>query len=124
VDLSYYIFACISKEDLQNLDDILIIYYRSFADQLKQLGVNNPDVLYPFQQFLDEWKKYCKFGVMVATLIMKICATDKNEVVDVAHFAEKGEDISNTFLKEIKDKDTFRNRIRPIVEYAVKNDLI
>jgi hypothetical protein len=124
VDLSYYIFACISKKDLQNLDDILIIYYRSFADQLKQLGVNNPDVLYPFQQFLDEWKKYCKFGVMVATLIMKICATDKNEVVDVAHFAEKGEDISNTFLKEIKDKDTFRNRIRPIVEYAVKNDLI
>jgi hypothetical protein len=119
VDLSYYIFACISKEDLQNLDDILITYYHSFADYLKQLGVNNPDVLYPLQQFLDEWKKYCKFGVMVATLIMKICAIDKNEVV-----AEKGEDISNTFLKEIKDKDTFRNRIRPIVEYAVKNDLI
>jgi uncharacterized protein YllA (UPF0747 family) len=61
---------------------------------------------------------------MLAALVMKVSATDKDEVVDLDDFAEKGEDISSTFLNEIKDKDTFRKRLRPIVEYAVTHELI
>jgi hypothetical protein len=124
LDLSYYILGCISEKELEYLDEILITYYHSFTDQLKQLGIDDPEVLYPLQQFLDEWKKYCKFGVMLAALVMKVSATDKDEVVDLDDFAEKGEDISCTFLNEIKDKDTFRKRLRPIVEYAVTHELI
>jgi hypothetical protein len=127
--LSYYILGWISEKELEYLDEILITYYHSFTDQLKQLGIDDPEVLYPLQQFLDEWKKYCKFGVMLAALVMKVSAQwqysqYKDEVVDLDDFAEKGEDISNTFLNEIKDKDTFRKRLRPIVEYAVTHELI
>ncbi|KAJ3638294.1 hypothetical protein MTP99_001680 [Tenebrio molitor] len=124
LDLSYYILGCISEKELEYLDEIFITYYHSFTDQLKQLGIDDPEVLYSLQQFLDEWKKYCKFGVMLAALVMKVSATDKDEVVDLDDFAEKGEDISCTFLNEIKDKDTFRKRLRPIVEYAVTHELI
>jgi hypothetical protein len=61
---------------------------------------------------------------MLAALVMKVSATEKDEVVDLDDFAEKGEDISNTFLNEIKDQDTFSKRLRPIVESAVTHELI
>ncbi|XP_063932766.1 uncharacterized protein LOC135144644 isoform X2 [Zophobas morio] len=55
VDLSYFLFACLSKEDLEELDVILVLYHTTFVNHLVQLGIEKPDTLYPFDQFLGEW---------------------------------------------------------------------
>ncbi|KAJ3666238.1 hypothetical protein Zmor_001691 [Zophobas morio] len=124
VDLSYFLFACISKDDLENLDDILVTYHTSFVNQLIQLGIENPDMLYPLNQFLNEWNDCCKYGILMAPLIMKIVSTDKDEVLDVVQVAESGKDFTHSFLNETKDKENYKRRIRPIVEYAARHNLI
>jgi hypothetical protein len=85
-DLSYFLFTCVSQKDIGNLDDILDTYYSSFTNHLRNLGIEDPDVLYSLGQFLDEWKLHCKFGTL-----LKICCTDKDEIVDVAVLAHSGQ---------------------------------
>jgi thiamine kinase-like enzyme len=123
-DLSYFLFACISKEDIENLDDILSTYHSTFTNYLRDLGVEDPNVLYPFHQFLDDWKLYCKFGILMSSLLMKVCSTEKDEVVDITESAESGKDFSHTFAGGIRNTELYKNRMRHIVEYVVKHDLI
>ena len=122
VDLSYFLFACLSKEDLDDLDDILLMYHTTFVNHSVQL--EKPDTLYPLDQFLAEWNQHCKYGILMASLLMKIVSTEKDEVMDMAEVAESGEDVINTFIIEIRDKENYKRRIRPIVEYVVKHNLI
>ncbi|RZC41104.1 EcKinase, DUF1679, and/or APH domain containing protein, partial [Asbolus verrucosus] len=122
-DLAYFIFACISEEDLNSLNAILELYYKSLGETLRELG-SDPEKLYPLNDFLDHWKKYSKFGVVMASLIIKMCFSEKNEIPDMAQTAESGNDISATFSINIKDKTSFINRISYIVKYVVEHDLI
>jgi thiamine kinase-like enzyme len=123
-DLSYFLFTCISKEDIENLDEILSTYYSSFTNYLRNLGVEDPDVLYPFHQFLDEWKLYCKYGILMSSFLMKICSTEKDEVVDITESVDSGKDFFDTFSGGIRNTELYKKRMRHIIEYAVKHDLI
>jgi hypothetical protein len=75
-DLSYFLFTCVSQEDIGDLDDILDTYYLFFTNHLRNLGIDDPDVLYPLGQ--------------LSNLLLKICCTDKDEIVDVAVSAHSG----------------------------------
>jgi hypothetical protein len=123
-DLSYFLFACISKDDVEDIGDILFTYHKAFTNHLKRLGVEKSNELYPFQQFLDDWKKYCKQGILMATLVAKVCSSEKDEVKDIARSADDGKDFSQTFMVGLKNTDHFKNRMRLIVEYAATHDLI
>ncbi|EFA06725.1 hypothetical protein TcasGA2_TC009656 [Tribolium castaneum] len=123
-DLSYFLFSCLSERDLGNLDDILATYFDSFTRHLKSLGISEPKLLYSKNEFLKDWTRFCKFGILMSTLLMKVVSTDKDEVMDIAEAAEKGKSITESFLNEIRDKDNFKRRMRAIIEYVVKNNLI
>jgi hypothetical protein len=60
----------------------------------------------------------------MSSLLFKICATDKDEVIDIAQVAENGQDFGDAFLYEVKDKTSFKNRARHVVKYVVENGLI
>ncbi|XP_044265725.1 uncharacterized protein LOC123012030 [Tribolium madens] len=124
LDLSYFLFACVSEKDLENLDDILDTYFDSFTRHLKSLGISEPEFLYPKSEFLKDWKRFCKYGIMMSALLMKIVSTDKDEVIDIGENADKGKSITEFFLTEIRDKRNFKRRMRPIIEYVVRNNLI
>jgi RNAse (barnase) inhibitor barstar len=121
-DLSYFLFACISKEDIEDLDEILKVYHKSLTSYLNKMGTDSN--VYPLDTFLADWKKYCKYGVTMSSMLFKICATDKDEVVDIAQMAESGQNFEDTFSYEVKDKTSFKNRARHVVKYVVENNLI
>ena len=124
LDLSYFLFTCLSKEDFDAMDDILVTYHSSFVNQLVQLGIEKPDTLYPLNQFLVEWNESCKFGILMASLLMKIVCTEKDEVVDIAQAAESGKSFGHSLINEIRNKGSYKERIKPVVEYAAKHNLI
>ena len=124
MDISYFLFCCISKDDLEELDDILVTYHKAFINQLKQLGVKDPHVVYPLRQLLNDWKSYSKFGILSANLVLKILSAEKDEVMDIGDVAETGKNFTAAFHNEVRDKENYKRRIRPIVEYAVKHDLV
>ncbi|KAJ3666236.1 hypothetical protein Zmor_001689 [Zophobas morio] len=107
VDLSYFLFACLSKDDFEELDDILVRYHTAFIGHLVQLQIEKPETLYPLDQFLAEWKQHYK-----------------DEVLDIAEVAESGKQMTDTFANEIRDKENYKRRILPIVEYAANHNLI
>jgi thiamine kinase-like enzyme len=122
LDLSYFLFSCISKVDIEDIHDILKMYHKSFTDHLAHLGVSNE--LYPFKQLLDEWKCYSRHGVMMASLVLKSYSSDKDEILDISQTVESGKDFTDSFLSKTRNTDHFKNRIRHIVEYVAKHKLI
>jgi hypothetical protein len=122
-DLSYFIYSCISSDDLRRFDDVLERYYKSFSDFVRKLG-SNPDEIYPFSQFLSDWKVFARFGVMMALMVMKIAVCDQDEVADLAETVESGLDMSDTFLYDVKDKELLKYRVLCVVEHIVERDFI
>ncbi|KAJ3646099.1 hypothetical protein Zmor_023706 [Zophobas morio] len=121
-DLSYFLFSCLSEEDIQDVDTIKKHYHQCLTDHLEALGSKKS--LYPLSQFLEEWQKYAKFGLTIATLIHKISLSENCEIPDMAQTAEKGEDIANAFTQPIKNTSDYRKRIKYLVKYAAENNLI
>ncbi|XP_063932892.1 uncharacterized protein LOC135144750 isoform X2 [Zophobas morio] len=124
-DLSYFLFCCISENDIHNMEDVLNVYYKHFSEHLAEFGIDS-NVLYPLNQLMDDWKKYCKYGIMFASMLLRITAIGKEDVVDVAEAVEMGKDFGESFVNEMKDNDKliFKSRIQYIVEYVVKHGLI
>ncbi|CAH1170180.1 unnamed protein product [Phaedon cochleariae] len=72
-DLSYCIYASFSKEILDDLDHYLRVYHQSLSESLRGYKLD-PDLLYPYDDFIREWKQYSKFGVIMGIL----CNSGKN----------------------------------------------
>ncbi|XP_063932724.1 uncharacterized protein LOC135144619 isoform X4 [Zophobas morio] len=56
-DLSYFLFAGISKDDIVDIDTILTEYYTYFCEYLRRLDSKFADT-YTVEKFFNEWKKY------------------------------------------------------------------
>jgi thiamine kinase-like enzyme len=123
VDLSYFLFACISKEDIEDLDEILRLYHKSLSSHLHRMGADS-NKLYPLGIFLKDWKKFGRFGASMSSLSFKVCATDSDEVIDFADAVENGGDVGAVFSYDVKDKTSYKNRARHVVKYVVENGLI
>ncbi|KAJ3649689.1 hypothetical protein Zmor_021416 [Zophobas morio] len=104
-DLSYFLFACISEEDLAEIDHILTNYYEFFCDYLTQLG-STFKAKYSFNKFSEEWKKFSKLGVMMSVTLLKNSYIRRKNISDLVN------------------KNDYKNRAKCIVTYAVKSDII
>ncbi|KAH0820460.1 hypothetical protein GEV33_002331 [Tenebrio molitor] len=115
IDLSYFLFACISKEDIEDLDEILRLYHKSLTSHLSRMGADS-NLLYPMDTFLQDWKKYSRFGAALSSLVFKVSATESEEVIDFTETNETGGDVSSPFSYDVKDKASYKNRARHVVK--------
>jgi thiamine kinase-like enzyme len=122
-DLSYFLFSCISDEDIDDMDTILEDYYKSFTGFLKRLGSNFGNE-YSLERFLEEWRKYSKNGILQALLPLKLSFSEEDDIPDIAKTVESGQDVAKAFLVDIKNKTGFKNRVKPIVKHVIEFDLV
>mgnify|MGYP005985833275 FL=1 len=120
-DLSHFLFTCISEEDIQNLQDILEKYHNSLSNYLLQLQTD--PAVYSRQQFLEEWAKYSKFGIMMVSTALKVCILEKDEAIDIVEAANKG-DFSTAFKVDFRNKTLYKQRMKHVVKYVAEHDLI
>ncbi|XP_049820154.1 uncharacterized protein LOC126264815 [Aethina tumida] len=80
-DLSYCLYSGASLDTYERLDDLLKLYYKHFSAILRQCG-ENPEEVYHFSTLKEEWKEYCRFG-MVMSLIK---TTEQKDKVDLSDF--------------------------------------
>nr|CAH7750149.1 unnamed protein product [Callosobruchus chinensis] len=81
-DLSYCFYSGASKALLSQLSYFLDIYHRSLSRSLNQFGLSS-EVIYPMSVLKEEWKRYCKFGVISATMIWKMKLAPDEEAPDL-----------------------------------------
>ncbi|XP_023012881.2 uncharacterized protein [Leptinotarsa decemlineata] len=92
-DLSYFIYAVCSKTELESFEELLQVYYESFAAHLTDLG-SDPEEVFPYADLKIHWKKYSLYGFihMIPALRVILCDKDKapslNDCEEGAEFGD------------------------------------
>uniref|UniRef100_A0A336JXG8 CSON001337 protein n=1 Tax=Culicoides sonorensis TaxID=179676 RepID=A0A336JXG8_CULSO len=101
LDLMYFIFASTDKSFRdKHYDDLIKIYHNSFCKFLKRLG-ENPEELFPFEKLEKQLKKFGRFGMPMALMLVPIISTETKDLPDFDRMAElmeefkKGDDMSD-----------------------------
>jgi aminoglycoside phosphotransferase (APT) family kinase protein len=121
VDVSYFILACSPEEDLIQFDGLLKIYYNSFSQQLKILG-SDAETVFPFSQFINDFKLFAKYGLLITMSAIKAALSDKEEAPDVAETAESG--FEKTFSYKSKNQSSLKSRMLYIVKHAAEQGIL
>jgi len=88
-DLLYYIFGCTTKAlRHKHYNDFMDVYYASFSAFLTKLG-SNPSELYPREVFEDHLKRFGKFGLYMAIMILPIITSKVEDTLNMDEIAEK-----------------------------------
>ncbi|KAF2901786.1 hypothetical protein ILUMI_04402 [Ignelater luminosus] len=122
-DLSYFLYACSSKEVLDNHKLYLNIYYEKLSLYLKKLG-SNPDKVYPHAIFQEQWKKYSKFGLICSMVLIHMLVSKQDEVIDFTDITESGQSLVDAFNYDIENLEVYNNRVRDVILHFVDNEYI
>jgi hypothetical protein len=118
-DLSYFLFTCLSEDDIPNFDEIVNVYYESLSEFLRKLG-SDPDKMFPFEELQKQWKRFSLFGLTMLPCHNKsLFVGFKDEVNDLAEVAESGRQITDAFSKAVKNAEEFGKRALPIIKLAI-----
>ncbi|RZB38959.1 EcKinase, DUF1679, and/or APH domain containing protein [Asbolus verrucosus] len=121
-DLAYCLYSGTCKDIFDNLDEYLKIYHKSFSSSLKKLG-SDPEKLFPFEAFKEQWKKFAKFGMCMAFGILKVKMTHTNDCLD----SMDGLDTDNIIaeMKKLKfNEDEFKKMIRELLRHLCEIDAL
>ncbi|XP_070494988.1 uncharacterized protein [Chironomus tepperi] len=89
IDLVYFIFICTDHQlRAKHYDELLNIYHHSLKELLDHMG-GDTMVQFPFTAFLRHLKRFGKFGVIMACMILPMLQTRNEELMDMDYMAEK-----------------------------------
>ncbi|KAF2889064.1 hypothetical protein ILUMI_17109 [Ignelater luminosus] len=122
-DLAYFLYGCISKEVLDNMNTYKHLYYDTLCKHIELLG-SSPNDVYPLPAFEEHWQTYSKFGLIASGLIVFVLLTEKHEMIDFVDVTEAGHEIGTAYNYEIANISEFNNRMKRIIEHFVDNNII
>lgn len=125
LDLVYFLFAS-TDADLRakHFDELLNIYHRSLKDLLDHLG-GDTMTQFPFTAFLRQLKKFGKFGIIMASMIIPMITKPNEELLDMDFMADQME-TANEEMKEAMMKsffgadDKYKGRMQGVLHDAVR----
>ncbi|KRT78399.1 phosphotransferase, partial [Oryctes borbonicus] len=119
-DISYFFLTIASEAALNKCKDYLKLYHNELSEQIRLLG-SEPEVLYPFPAFMKHWKDHCRFGFAMATIIIKVMLSEKDEVVNLEEIdLEDAEQLENLYPKFEKEEE-FLRRMKVLAKYMIAN---
>ncbi|XP_050298945.1 uncharacterized protein LOC126737902 [Anthonomus grandis grandis] len=128
VDLSYFFYAEASKEDLDNLDQYLKIYYNYFSNFAEDLGAKAPEDIPPFEALREEWKKCCMPNLILGIFMWPDMLKEKREIlglVESNHITrERGLQLWNEKVTNTWKSDEFRTRVRDVAGHAIQYGIL
>lgn len=88
LDLLYNIFSSTdtSFRD-QHYEKLLQTYYSSLSDTIRKLG-SDPDKLYTYENFENQLRKFGRYALLCAPLIIGITVAGPNDVSNLDEYAE------------------------------------
>lgn len=129
VDLTYFLFACTDHELRKNhFDELLNIYHHSLKELLDHLG-GDTATQFPMTALLRHMKKFAKFGIVMATFIIPMLQTKKEDIPDMDFIAKnidnEDPELVKAFMEKMgKQEDTVSKRMRDVIHDAIKYGLL
>jgi hypothetical protein len=107
------------EDDLEYFHDLLRYYYDSFSHHLIEYKCN-PKVLYPFEQFRNQWRNYGKLGLRMMISESKVFLAEDDEIVDLEEIVEKN--IQHKYSPELVQRCS--QKIFPMLQLAIDEKII
>lgn len=87
------------------------MYHESFTKFLKRLG-EDPEQLFPFDELLKQLKKFGRFGMPMALMLIPITTTQTKDLPDFDRLAE--------LMEEFKKGDQMSDEAKQFVEASAQ----
>nr|XP_023023753.1 uncharacterized protein LOC111511912 [Leptinotarsa decemlineata] len=116
MDLSYFLYATASKEELAQLDVLLKYYHANLSDFMEALG-SDAGKLFPYDTLVEHWKKYSVFQFRLTTGFLKLLYVDKDDAPSIEDV--KGDGDMDEIFREMKltDENLYTDRLISIVDH-------
>lgn len=112
MDISYFIFSSTdSTLRVEHYDDLINVYYENLAETLQRLG-SDPEKLFKFSDLQDQLKKYARYGLIMAPMLIQVVTAKASDIPDLNELAQKMGDDNNTedFESFVKGTDPLYHR--------------
>lgn len=90
---------------MENLDTYLELYYKSLSSFLEELG-GDLDTAYPFKTFMDQWKKFGKFGLAMILFGLTLTLSEEHEAPSLASKEEFAKSLNIPNMVNQEEHDT------------------
>lgn len=116
LDVVSCLYTCSSKEELNQLDDLLKIYHRKFSEKMRELD-SDPDKLFSYEYLVEQWKNFAIFGLSQTIGFFQF--RGKKEISYIA-FDDKGaNDKGESFFTLSVDEDVYFPEVDGVFSHAV-----
>ncbi|CAG9837621.1 unnamed protein product [Diabrotica balteata] len=120
-DLSYCIYSGGSKDVLDNLDYYLKLYHKNLTETCTLMGCED---FISLEELNQEWKDYCKFGWIMAMVILRAKLVNDDAKLDLYLMLTELEKRESVAHLEDSDEDEIERRTLVILEHMHKNGFI
>lgn len=123
MDLSYFLYcSAIAQENLDKFDFYLDYYYENLKDFLEKLG-SSAEEIYPYDTFKDDWRRFCKYGIIMTLGVSKMVLAETGETLNVAEKirTDPEEARKSLFTVNLSNNDEYVERMSRVLNHAVKN---
>ncbi|XP_037052130.1 uncharacterized protein LOC119085750 [Bradysia coprophila] len=122
LDISYFMFSSTDRKlREQHFDKLIKIYHSSLSNTIRKLG-SDPDKLFSFSDLQGELKRYGRFGLILAPILLQIITSNPGDIPDMDEFAEdmanktKTMDESMATFASISSLEVYNQRVRDVVK--------
>lgn len=105
---------------MEKLKELLDIYYNALSEFIRELG-SDPDILFPYEDFLNHWRRYRLLAFMTVPLIMKFLYC-QNEDVKYENATNLDEFVAWIINVKIEDKD-YEDRLIGICQRFLNDNI-
>lgn len=105
----------------EHYDKLIKIYHNALSNTITKLG-SDPEKLFSFNDLLGELKRYGRFGLLLAPILLQIITSEPSDIPDMDKFAEdmannaKTMDESMAAFSSTATLDKYNQRVRDVVK--------
>ncbi|KAK9872366.1 hypothetical protein WA026_017824 [Henosepilachna vigintioctopunctata] len=123
LDIVHFLYYCCSRNELDNLDELLHFYHDCLSEKLKELG-SDPEKCFPRDICLSNFKKYAPFGIAGLPMVGKI--RSKLEIAEAYNIAnvERDKSFNSIFDGKLKDPEEYFKNINDVLEFSIDRKFI
>lgn len=108
----------------EHYDKLIKIYHNALSNTITKLG-SDPEKLFSFNDLLGELKRFGRFGLLLAPILLQIITSKPDDIPDMDEFAEDMANNSKTMDESIAafgnmgSVDQYNQRVRDVVKDGI-----
>lgn len=125
LDISYFMFSSTDRKlREEHYDKLIKLYHNSLSNTIRKLG-SDPEKLFSFNDLQGELKRYGRFGLLLAPVLLQIITSKASDIPDMDDFAEQMANNTKTLEESVAafsstgTVDQYNQRVRDVVKDGI-----